>query len=124
MDVRLSAEQRALRDSVAQVVGHLGPATVGALDDAERTAKLDAAVAAAGWRELRSADDTGNPWASGVEVAVIDAFAALFFDVADSLDAGDWLLWHAVGVGAWRNRPPSEGDRAGGAVGAAVQAHP
>jgi hypothetical protein len=71
MDVRLSAEQRALRDSVAQVVGHLGPATVGALDDAERTAKLDAAVAAAGWRELRSADDTGSPWASGVEVAVI-----------------------------------------------------
>jgi alkylation response protein AidB-like acyl-CoA dehydrogenase len=71
MDVRLSAEQRALRDSVAQVVGHLGPATVGALDDAERTAKLDAAVAAAGWRELRSADDAGSPWASGVEVAVI-----------------------------------------------------
>jgi Acyl-CoA dehydrogenase, C-terminal domain len=71
MDVRLSTEQRALRDSVAQVVGHLGPATVGALDDAERTAKLDAAVAAAGWRDLRSADDDGRPWASGVEVAVI-----------------------------------------------------
>jgi hypothetical protein len=71
MDVRLSAEQRALRDSVAQVVGHLGPSTVGALDDAERAAKLDAAVAAAGWRELRSADDAGSPWASGVEVAVI-----------------------------------------------------
>ena len=48
MDVRLSAEQRALRDSVAQVVDRLGPGTVGELDDAERTAKLDAAVAAAG----------------------------------------------------------------------------
>ena len=75
MDVRLSAEQRALRDSVAQVVGHLGPATVGALDDAERSAKLDAAVAAAGWRELRTAGPTagaaGQPWGSGVEVAVV-----------------------------------------------------
>ena len=75
MDVRLSAEQRALRDSVAQVVGQLGPATVGNLDDAERTAKLDAAVAAAGWRELRTAGPTagaaGQPWGSGVEVAVV-----------------------------------------------------
>ena len=36
MDVRLSAEQVALRDSVAQVVGRLGPRTVAELDDAER----------------------------------------------------------------------------------------
>ncbi len=60
-----------MRDSAAQVVDRLGPATVAQLDDAERTGKLDAAVAAAGWRELRTGDDEGGPWASVVEVAVI-----------------------------------------------------
>ena len=54
MDVRLSPEQQALRDSAAQVVDRLGPQTVGQLDDGERTEKLDAAIAASGWRELRS----------------------------------------------------------------------
>lgn len=71
MDVRLSPEQVALRDSAAQVVDRLGPATVAELDDAERVGKLDATVAAAGWRELRTADGDGNPWATAVEVAVI-----------------------------------------------------
>lgn len=71
MDVRLSPEQRALRDSVVQVVDRLGPSTVGALDDAERAAKLDAAVAATGWRELRAAADGDEPLASGVEAAIV-----------------------------------------------------
>ena len=71
MDVRLSPEQVALRDSVAQVAGRLGPHAVGELDDAERAGKLDAAVASSGWRELRSATDEGAPWASGVEVALV-----------------------------------------------------
>jgi alkylation response protein AidB-like acyl-CoA dehydrogenase len=71
VDVRLSPEQVALRDSAAQVVDRLGPATVAQLDDAERAAKLDAAVTAAGWRELRTPSDEGDPWASAVEVAVI-----------------------------------------------------
>jgi hypothetical protein len=71
VDVRLSPEQVALRDSAAQVVDRLGPATVAQLDDAERAGKLDAAVAAAGWRELRTATGDGNPWATAVEVAVI-----------------------------------------------------
>jgi alkylation response protein AidB-like acyl-CoA dehydrogenase len=70
LDVRLSSEQRALADSVAQVAGHLGPRTVAALDDHERAAKLDAAVAAAGWRDLRTAA-AGGPWGSGVEVAIV-----------------------------------------------------
>jgi alkylation response protein AidB-like acyl-CoA dehydrogenase len=70
MDVRLSPEQVALRDSAAQVVDRLGPKAVGQLDDGERRAKLDAAVMASGWRELRTADDHGRPWASGVEVAL------------------------------------------------------
>ena len=71
MDVRLSPEQRALKDSVIQVVDRLGPKAVGQLGDAERTAKLDAAVDAAGWRELRTATDDGTPWASAVEAAIV-----------------------------------------------------
>ncbi len=71
MDVRFSAEQVALRDSVAQVVSRLGPKAVGQLDDGERTTKLDAAVDASGWREMRTADRDGAPWASGVEAAIV-----------------------------------------------------
>ncbi len=83
MDVRLSAEQLALRDSVAQVVDRLGPQTVRDLDDAERSGKLDAAVVASGWRELRTAQDDGAPWGSGVDVAiVVEALARGVADVA------------------------------------------
>ena len=71
MDVRLSAEQEALRDAAAQVVDRLGVHVVAELDDRERSAKLDAAVSASGWRELRTATDDGTPWASAVEVAVV-----------------------------------------------------
>jgi alkylation response protein AidB-like acyl-CoA dehydrogenase len=71
MDVRYSDEQRALRDAAAQVVDRLGPRAVRELDDAERVAKLDAAVAGSGWRELRTPDDEGAPWASAVEVAIV-----------------------------------------------------
>ena len=71
MDVRLSPEQRALKDSVVQVVDRLGPKAVGQLGDGERAAKLDAAVDAAGWRELRTATDDGAPWASAVEAALV-----------------------------------------------------
>lgn len=73
MDVRLSPEQHALRDAAQQVVDHLGPTTVAALSDRERSAKLDAAVAATGWRELRTADaaEGDGPLASGVEVGIV-----------------------------------------------------
>jgi Acyl-CoA dehydrogenase, C-terminal domain len=71
MDVRLSPEQEALRDSVTQAVGRLGPRAVADLDDGERRAKIDAAVEASGWRELRSAAGDGGAWASGVEVAIV-----------------------------------------------------
>ncbi len=71
MDVRLSAEQHAVRDAAAQVLGRLGPHTVRDLDDAERAARLDAAVGAAGWRELRVEADGGGPLASGVETAIL-----------------------------------------------------
>ena len=72
MDVRLSPEQVALRDAAAQVVDRLGVHGVAALDDRERAMKLDAAVSASGWRELRTATDDGHsPWASAVEVALV-----------------------------------------------------
>jgi hypothetical protein len=61
MDVRLSPEQSALRDSVGLVVGRLGPKAVADLDDEERSGKLDAAVAASGWRELRAAEAGSAP---------------------------------------------------------------
>jgi len=71
MDVRYSSEQVALRDAAVQLLSRLAPKTVADLDDAERAAKLDAAVAAAGWRELRVANDDGAPWASAVECAIV-----------------------------------------------------
>ena len=74
MDVRLSAEQKALRDAATQVVGNLAPKTVADLDDAERRSKFDAAVDATGWRELRAAADPAvgdAPLASGVEVGIV-----------------------------------------------------
>ena len=82
MDVRLSPEQRALRDSAVQLVRNLGPTTVTALDDEERRTKLDAAVDAAGWRDLRTATDDGEPWASAVEVAIVAE--ALAYAAADT----------------------------------------
>jgi alkylation response protein AidB-like acyl-CoA dehydrogenase len=71
MDVRLSPEQVTLRDAARQVVDRLCPETVAGFDDAERAGKLDAAVVASGWLELRTATDDGSPWATGVEVAVV-----------------------------------------------------
>jgi alkylation response protein AidB-like acyl-CoA dehydrogenase len=71
MDVRLSPEQRALREAAAQLADRLGPSSVADLDDAERSAKLEAALAASGWRELRSANDDGQPWATTVEVTLV-----------------------------------------------------
>src|SRR4051794_4718993 len=71
MDTRLSAEQRTLRDSAVQLVDRLGPGSVGQIDEADRVAKLDTAVSAAGWRELRTAAGGDAPLASAVEAAVV-----------------------------------------------------
>ena len=65
MDVRLTAEQRDLRDAAARLADDLGPGTVHGLDDADRVARLEKAVASTGWRTLRS------DGASGVEVALV-----------------------------------------------------
>lgn len=71
MDVRLSPDQVALRQSAAQLVDALAAKSVQALDNVERATKLDAAVDAAGWRELRVAESGDRPLASAVEVALI-----------------------------------------------------
>lgn len=94
MDVRLDAEQKALRDAAAQIVRDLGPKAVGDLDDEGRAAKLDAAVAAAGWRELRapaeeSAGAGAAPLASAVEVGIVAE--ALGWGVADTAFVGPTL---------------------------------
>ena len=73
MDVRLSPEQVALRD--CRGAGRRrawARTTVAELDDAERAAKLDAAVRRVGLaRAARRRPTTGAPWASAVEVAVV-----------------------------------------------------
>jgi alkylation response protein AidB-like acyl-CoA dehydrogenase len=71
MDVRLSPEQEALRDAASRIVDRWGPRTVAQLGDTGRADELAAAVAAAGWRELRVAEGGGEPLASGVEVAIV-----------------------------------------------------
>jgi hypothetical protein len=38
---------------------------------------------------------------TGVPVAVVNAYQGLFFDVVDCLDARDWVLVRAIGMGAW-----------------------
>ena len=76
MDARLSSEQRELRDAAAKLADDLGPKSVLDLDDDGRVARLEKAVAAAGWRSLRSGG------ASGVEVAIVaEEFARGLVDV-------------------------------------------
>lgn len=65
MDVRLTAEQRQLRDAAAKLADDLGPGSVTELDDTARVTRLEKAVAQTGWRCLRS------DGASGVEVAIV-----------------------------------------------------
>ncbi|MEV5834947.1 acyl-CoA dehydrogenase family protein [Nocardia sp. NPDC052112] len=65
MDVRLTSEQRQLRDAAAKLADDLGPGSVLDLDDAARVARLEKAIDQTGWRALRS------DGASGVEVAIV-----------------------------------------------------
>jgi hypothetical protein len=71
VDVRLSSVQQALRESVSLVVDRLGPHSVRDLEDLERSEKLEAAIVASGWRELRAPEVGREPFASGVEAAVV-----------------------------------------------------
>lgn len=77
MDVRLTSEQRQLRDAAAQLARDLGPGSVLDLADEQRRSKLEHAVAGAEWRALRS------DGASGVEVALVaEEFGRGLVDVA------------------------------------------
>lgn len=76
MDVRLTSEQRQLRDAAAKLADDLGPGSVADLDDESRIARLEKNVEATGWRTLRSDE------ASGVEVAIVaEEFARGLVDV-------------------------------------------
>jgi hypothetical protein len=76
MDARLSPEQRELRAAAAKLADDLGPHSVLDLSDDTRVARLEKAVAATGWRTLRS------DGASGVEVAIVaEEFARGLVDV-------------------------------------------
>ncbi|OBG39419.1 acyl-CoA dehydrogenase family protein [Mycobacterium sp. E3198] len=65
MDVRLTSEQRQLRDAAAKLADDLGLGAVQDLDDEGRITRLDKQIEATGWRSLRS------DGASGVEVAIV-----------------------------------------------------
>ncbi|MFI7667802.1 acyl-CoA dehydrogenase family protein [Nocardia sp. NPDC049526] len=65
MDVRLTGEQRQLRDAAAKLADDLGPGSVLDLDDTARVTRLAKAVDQTGWRALRS------DGATGVEVAIV-----------------------------------------------------
>jgi hypothetical protein len=76
MDVRLTTEQRGLRDAAARLGTDLGPKSVHDLADVERIGRLEKAVDATGWRALRS------DGASGVEVAIVlEEFGRRLVDV-------------------------------------------
>jgi hypothetical protein len=76
VDVRLTSEQRQLREAAAKLADDLGPGSVADLDDETRIARLEKAVAATGFRTLRS------DGASGVEVAIVaEEFARGLVDV-------------------------------------------
>ncbi len=115
MDARLTAEQQELRDAAARLAGDLGPGSVHDLDDADRVARLEKAVAATGWRTLRS------DGATGVEVAIVaEEFGRRLVDVpflgpvlADDL--------RRSAPGDLRRRAPGDGDLRRGAP---DRAHP
>jgi hypothetical protein len=65
VDVRLTAEQKELREAAARLADELGPGSVADLDDDGRRARLEKTVAATGFRTLRS------DGASGIEVAIV-----------------------------------------------------
>jgi hypothetical protein len=71
MDIRLTADQAALFDTMTRIASDLGPGAVGDLDDAPRRVRLDEAVAATGVRALRDRSDDDAALASGVESALV-----------------------------------------------------
>ena len=96
MDVRLTSEQRQLRDAAARLADDHGPGSVHDLDDTDRVARLEKAVDSTGWRALRS------DGASAVEAAIVaEEFGRGLVDVpfAGPLLADDLGRHLATGVG-------------------------
>lgn len=103
MDVRLTSEQRQLRDAASKLADDLGPSTVQDLHDESRIARLEQVVERTGWRDLRS------DGASAVEVAIVaEEFGrglvdvpflgpVLADDVGRALDLGAQAATIAVG---------------------------
>jgi alkylation response protein AidB-like acyl-CoA dehydrogenase len=92
MDTRDTPEQAELRRAARQMARQLSATTVADLDDEARTNRLQAALHATGWAELRSDGGDGAPVASGVEVGIVaEAFGASVADVPFSgpILAGD-----------------------------------
>jgi len=76
MDARLTAEQAGLRAAAARLAADLGPGSVHDLADDARVARLEKAVAATGWRTMRS------DGATGVEAALVaEEFGRRLVDV-------------------------------------------
>lgn len=81
MDARLTAEQAALRDAAARLAADLGPGSVHDLTSNDlagdgRVERLEQAVAATGWRTMRS------DGATGVEAALVaEEFGRRLVDV-------------------------------------------
>jgi hypothetical protein len=83
VDTRDTAEEAELRRSARQLARDLGPATVADLSDVTRATRLAAAVAAAGWLELRHDGGDGAPLAGGPAVAIVaDALGEAVSDTA------------------------------------------
>jgi hypothetical protein len=47
---------------------------------------------------------------TNVAVSVLETYTRTFFDVLDSLTATTWLMEMAIGIAAWRDRPPTDAD--------------
>jgi hypothetical protein len=95
MDVRLTSEQRQLRDAASKLADDLGPSTVQDLLDESRIVRLEKVVDSTGWRDLRS------DGASAVEVAIVaEEFGRGLVDVPflGPVLADD--LGRALGLGA------------------------
>jgi hypothetical protein len=83
VDTRDTPEQAELRRAARRLALDLGPSTVAGLDDGARAARLAAAVAGAGWLELRDDAGDGTPVAGGVETAIVaEALGEFVTDVA------------------------------------------
>jgi hypothetical protein len=98
MDARLTAEQAGLRDAAARLAGDLGPGSVHDLADDGRVARLEKAVAATGWRTMRS------DGATGVEAALVaEEFGRHLVDVPflGPLLAADLRRGAADGGAGW-----------------------